>query len=72
LEAYVHQHTGCRAGFEEATLHTLVGPELVVALTAMSEGKEFPFVIVGDRLACSGVLDPVAIAATIEGYVAAP
>ncbi len=65
LEAYVREHAGLRAGFEEATLQTLSGPELVTALTAMAEGKELPFVIVGDHLVCSETLDADAISSGI-------
>ena len=57
--------------FEEADLYGLVDPERSVAIDALSAGKEFPFVIVGDTLACSGELDVAAISEALRRRMSA-
>jgi len=52
--------------FEEADLYGLSGSERDVAMDALSAGKELPFVIVGETLACSGELDIVAITEVVQ------
>ncbi|MDR3686931.1 MAG: hypothetical protein P4L93_08255 [Coriobacteriia bacterium] len=52
--------------FEESELYGLSGQERDAAIDALSNGREFPFVIIGDTLACSGGLDVAAIAEVVK------
>ena len=58
--------TSASVRFEEADLYALVGPERDAAIDALSAGKEFPFVIIGETLACAGGLDIKAIVEAVE------
>lgn len=66
MEAQVNGMTDIPVRIEEADLYGLLGPERDAAIDALSNSKEFPFVIVGDRLACAGALDADAIAQAVE------
>ena len=54
--------------FEEADLLLLVNPERDVAIDALTSGKEYPFVIVGETLACAGELDFDSVLAAVQAH----
>lgn len=62
----MNEMTTASVRIEEADLFGLVSPQREAAVDGLSSGKEFPFVIVGDTLACSGEFDLAAMVEAVE------
>lgn len=65
LEAQLNR---IRSGVQvaEADLLELLGQDREAAIDALSAGEEFPFVIVGGAVVCSGSLDVTVISRAFE------
>lgn len=64
--AQIHDTASDSIRFEETDLCTCIGPERDAAIDALSTGKEFPLVIIGETLVCAGELDLSAIVEAVE------
>ncbi|MDO8880564.1 MAG: hypothetical protein Q7W44_07180 [Coriobacteriia bacterium] len=66
LEVQLKERIGRPVRVVQRSLYHLAGTERTAAVDVLVSGAELPLVLVGDRVACTGSLDPDAVSAAIR------